>query len=212
MKAITAIALVSSIVAGIACAAEPQPQPSPGFYVGAEIGTAAAHTTVPAGVAWQTNVDTSTTGWNLFAGFRPQKYFGAELGYIDFGKSKVNNIDDGNADVIYEATAKNHAIALYLVGYVPLMPNTWDIFAKAGYARLTSETFSSYNFPNICVGNPCSFVGSSSTSTSNTTGDFAFALGTQYRFGSVAFRAEYQKITGTQTKPDLFSVGVAWNF
>ena len=171
MKAITAKALVSFVtVAGMACAAEPLPQPSPGFYVGAELGTAAAHTTVPAGIAWSTNVDTSTAGWNLFAGFRPQKYFGAELAYLDFGTSKVNNINDGSADTIYEARAKNHAIAGYIIGYVPLLPAKWDLFAKAGYARLTTETDSNGNYPNICIGTSC--VDMSSTSTSNTTGNF----------------------------------------
>ena len=213
MKAITVTSLVGlTAFAGMAYAAEPQSTPPLGFYAGAEIGTAAAHTDVNAANVWGTNVNTSTTGWSLFAGFRPQKYFGAELDYIDFGKSKVNDISDGNADVIYEATAKNHAIAGYLVAYAPLLPNTWDLFAKVGYARLTTETFSSYNFPNICVGNPCSFVGSSTTSDSNTTGDFAYALGTQYRFGSVALRAEYQQISGSKAQPDMFSIGLTWNF
>ena len=212
MKLITAMTLVAFTFAGVTNAAEPQSTPPLGFYAGAEIGTAAAHTDVNAANVWGTNVNTSTTGWSLFAGFRPQKYFGAELDYIDFGKSKVNDINDGNADVIYEASAKNHAIAGYLVAYAPLVPNTWDLFAKIGYARLTTETFSSYNFPNICVGNPCSFVGSSTTSESNTTGDFAYALGTQYRFGSVALRAEYQQINGSKAQPDMFSIGFAWNF
>ena len=211
MKSIAAIALIATAFTSLANAAEPQPQPPLGFYAGAEIGTAAAHTTVPAGIVWQTNVDTSTTGWNLFAGFRPQKYFGAELAYIDFGSSKVNNISDC-CDTIFEARAKNHAIAGFIIGYVPLMPGKWDLFAKAGYARLTTETDSNGNYPNICVGNPCAIVGTSSTSTSNTAGDFAFGVGTQYRFGQLALRAQYQKITGTQAKPDMFSVGVAWTF
>lgn len=210
MKAITAITLVTfAAFAGLAYAADPQPQPSPGFYVGAEVGPAAAHTTVPAGIVWQTNVDTSTTGWNVFAGFRPQKYFGAELAYIDFGSSKVNNVSDC-CDLIYEARAKNHAIAGFIIAYVPLLPAKWDIFAKAGYARLTTETDSNGNYPNICLGTSC--VGMSSTSTSNTAGDFIYGVGTQYRFDSLALRVEYQKISGTQVKPDIFSVGVAWNF
>ncbi len=212
MKLFTAITWMAlTTLAGTAHSAEPLPQPSPGFYVGAGIGAAAAHTTVPAGITWQTNVDTSTTGWNLFGGFRPQKFFGAELEYIDFGSSKVNNISDC-CDLIYEARAKNHAIAGFIIGYVPLLPAKWDIFAKAGYARLTTETESNGNYPDICVGNPCAIVGMSSTSTSNTAGDFAYGFGTQYRFGSLALRLEYQKITGTQAKPDMFSAGLSWNF
>ena len=212
MKATTAVVLAGlAAIAGLAYAADPPPPPARNFYAGAEIGAAAAHTTVPAGIAWQTNVDTSTTGWNLFAGFRPHKYFGAELAYLDFGSSKVDNVSDC-CDVIYEARAKNHAIAGFVVGYVPLLPVYWDIFVKAGYARLTTETDSNGNYPDICVGNPCSIVGMSSMSTSNTTGNFAWGIGTQYRFDSLALRVEYQKITGNQAKPDMFSVGVAWNF
>lgn len=216
MKAIIVITLAAvTAYAGMAYSAEPQPPPpkSLGFYVGAGLGTATANTTVIV-PGWQTKVDSSTTGWNLFAGFRPQQYFGAELAYIDFGSAKVNNVSDGNQDIFYQARAKNSAIAGYIVGYLPLLPARWDIFAKAGYASLKTTTDSNGNFPNIatCIGSSCGIIGAFSTSDSKTSGEFTYGLGTQYRFDSLAVRLEYQRIDGTNAKPEMFSLGLAWNF
>jgi hypothetical protein len=212
MKLINAVAIVGlTAFTGMAWAAEGGK--SLGFYVGGEIGSATANTTVQT-VSMQAKVDSSTTGWSVFAGFRPQKFFGAELSYIDFGSAKVNNVQDGAGDIIYQARAKNSAIAGYIIGYLPLLPSKWDVFAKAGYSRLSTKTDSNGNYPNIstCNGSSCQIVGMASTSESKRTGDFAYGIGTQYRFGSLGLRVEYQKITASQAKPDMFSVGVAWNF
>lgn len=186
---------------------------STGVYVGAGVGSATANTTVHT-PGWQAQVDNTTTGWNVFAGMRPGKILGVELNYIDFGNSRVNNVQDGSGNVIYQASAKNTAVTGYFVGYVPSLPTGWDIFGKVGIALLDTKTDSNGNYPNIAICNAtsCPIVGMASTSTSHRTNDFAYGIGAQYRFGSVGVRAEYQKITASEAKPDLISVGVTWNF
>jgi Outer membrane protein beta-barrel domain len=211
MKAITAITLVAfTAFAGTAYAADP-----PLFYAGASFGAASSNTYVQT-TNWTQLVDKSTLGWSLFAGIRPLSYLGAELNYIDFGNSKVNNIRDGIGDITYQASAKNTAIAGYVVGYLPLVPSRFDLFAKAGYAHLSTKTDSNGNYPHEVTcdvsGSSCQVVGMATLSTSNQRNEFAYGFGGQYLFGLLGVRMEYQKISGTQAKPNMFSVGVTWSF
>ncbi len=215
MRAISAIASIGlTVFAGMALAEEPnQPSKQPlGLYAGAQVGVAAANTVVPQYTGART-VDSASFGWSLFAGTRPGKYLGAEIGYIDFGKSKSNNITDGSANITYEASAKNSAFTATVLGYLPLA-TSWDLFARAGYARVSTKTDSNGNYPSsgVCDASGCHTVGIASWSTSTSDSDFIYGFGTQYRVDSLSIRLEYQKISASQARPDLLSVGVAWHF
>ncbi len=220
MKVISAAALIGLVAPPrMACAAEPHQVL--GFFVGGEIGTAKSDNFVESPV-WTYQVDESTMGWGAFAGIRPFKYFGAEVNYIDFGTAKKNNISDGAGNTTYQASAKNDAISGYIVGYLPLLQSNWDIFAKAGYARLNTRTESNGNYPNVYVcsgglGQNCQLfgltpIGIASHSTSDHQTAFAYGFATQYQFGSVGVRVEYQKIDASRAKPQMISAGVTWTF
>ncbi len=220
MKTINAAAIVGlTAYAGLAHTAESQQ--SLGFYVGGEIGTAKSDNFVQSPV-WTYHVDESTTGWGVFAGIRPLKFLGAEVNYIDFGTAKKDNISDGAGNITYQASATNDAITGYIVGYLPLLQSHWDVFAKAGYASLNTKTNSNGNYPNVYVcsgglGPNCQLfgltpIGMASHSTSDHQNAFAYGFGTQYQFGSVGVRVEYQKIDVSQAKPNMISVGVTWTF
>lgn len=216
MKAVYATTVIGlAAIANVAHAGEANK--SPGYYVGGEFGTAKSSTPVPTNIGGELQVDKSSTGWSVFAGIRPSKYFGAELNYIDFGSPHIDNLLIEQlplpaGDIIYRATAKNTAIAGYVMGYLPLIPSRWDLFAKAGYASLTTKANSNGNYPNVCTGQPCVPLGLASASSSHQKSDFAYGLGTQYRFNSIGVRAEYQKVSTSADGPSLVSVGLTWNF
>jgi hypothetical protein len=42
--------------------------------------------------------------------------------------------------------------------------------------------------------------------------DFAYGAGTQAKFGAIAVRAEYERISASGGKPDIVSLGITWNF
>lgn len=203
---------VLAAVTGVANAADPPN--SLGAYVGAEVGTANSSATVPAYVGSIT-VDKNPTGWTVFAGVRPKKYYGAELDYTDFGNAKVTNLQQDQLqppDVTYVASAKNTAFSGYVIGYLPMVPSGWDLFAKAGFASLTTRTHSEGNYPNACTGQPCMPIGMASLSSRHQQAYFTYGFGTQYRFGALGVRAEYQRINSTFVNPHLISVGVYWKF
>lgn len=187
----------------------------PDYYVGAAVGSARpdAHVTTWNGMY---TVDGSTTGWNLFAGVRAQKWFGAEIGYFDFGKSKAHDLSDGTTSITYQASAESSALAGFLVGYLPFMPEHWDLIAKAGFARLSTTTDSNGNYPDLGVCNgsgSCPPLGVASYNTSDHSDNFAYGLGVQYRFDDIGVRLEYDKISGSSdAKPSLLSLGVTWAF
>lgn len=217
MRAIGHVALTAVIAfVGLASAAEPSRQS--GIYVGAEIGSAKTSTWVD---TWSQQYDVSgtTTGWGLFAGFRPGKYFGGEINYLDFGNVNSHNLGDSAAGVTYNASAKTDAFGLHFVGYLPVAKG-WDLFGKVGYARLQTTTNSNGNYPNICVvvpaGGSCTPVGMASRSTSHDNDSFAWGIGAQYRLNSTSVRVEYQQLATTSGvnngSPSLLSLGVAWHF
>ena len=209
VAAVTAAALFST-------APHAQQAQSPlGAYVGAEVGTAQLTDSVPTPISpWV--MDKSTTAWSVFAGIRPRKFLGLELGYIDFGNAKATNIQWDSlaqgSDVTYLASAKNHAWTGYVVGFLPIRRTGWDLFAKAGYASLTSKTYSNGNYPNVCTSPGCVPVGMASQSSSHQQGDFAYGFGAQYRFGALGVRAEYQRLTTSGVQPRHVALGLTWQF
>lgn len=55
--------------------------------------------------------------------------------------------------------------------------------------------------------------GSPATLAQNQWGtNFAYGAGVQARMGSLAVRADYERIDASSGTPDLFSLGVSWTF
>jgi hypothetical protein len=42
--------------------------------------------------------------------------------------------------------------------------------------------------------------------------DFAYGAGAQAKFGAIAIRAEYERISASGGNPDILSLGVTWIF
>jgi Outer membrane protein beta-barrel domain len=185
-------------------------QESPlGLYVGAGVGTATVRQD-PGPDTGYYGFAREDFGWDAFIGVRPSPYLGAEIGFLDFGHTDHNGYYTG---YYAPANASAHAPVGFAVGYLPVNP-WWDVYLKAGAARL----YRAWNFTAapcppyaLCpAGLPSSYVGSS------TDWDFAWGIGTQWKFGPTAVRLEYQRVeTGGSTNsgdPDMLSVGVSWTF
>jgi len=214
LNAVAAVGLLA--VAGLAQAQEAKTNPL-WFYAGGEFGS--SHTIASVVSAGDPSIilNQHTSAWTGFVGLRPTQYFGAELSYADFGRARINNVTDGDGNITYVAQTKVTTKSVYLVGYLPLGDHKWDLFAKAGLGRLTSEQSSAGNYPTICVsppGNPsiCTPLGLASASTRQTQTGIVYGMGAQYRFGSWSVRAEYVSIGNTSDRPNAYLLGAYWNF
>jgi opacity protein-like surface antigen len=121
-RAISAAGLVALAMLGVTPVFA---QNDSGLYVGAGVGQFNVKIDNVEDVG-QTlgNFDSDDTVWKIFAGWRFNKYLGAELNYIDLGKPNdtVNNV---------RVEAEINGVAPYLVGTFPLGPV--ELFARVGY-------------------------------------------------------------------------------
>jgi hypothetical protein len=174
-----------------------------GLYIGGAIGQSRVEATE---IACQCdldqeivreNFDKSHLAFQGVLGARPISLVGAEVDYIYFGKP------DGQA-FGFPASASVKGVAAFGVLYLPVP--VVDIYLKAGVARLESTVKYSYCGPCAC--NFC--LNSIQLDRTNTTG--AGGVGAQYRVGSWAVRAEYERFNAAGGNPSLLSAGITWTF
>lgn len=209
MKAVSALGCV--LAAGCLClsAHSARAQETPlGFYVGAGGGTATLRQDPTPDTGYYGFVR-EDFGWDAFVGVRPLPYLGAELGYVDF--SSGNRYDYYPGYYVPGHVSADAPVG-FAVGYLPVQP-WWDLYLKAGAARLHR----SWDFvPEADCGYAGCGIAFASYPGSLTEWDFAWGLGTQWKFGPAAFRVEYQRVnTGGSANagdPDLLSFGVSWTF
>ncbi len=147
------------------------------------------------------------TAWKLVAGMRPISPIGAEFEYIDFGHNTngyTTSVLGSTASVAADSHPK--AEALFGLFYLPIPLPLLDVYGKAGVARLQSNVDASFN----CTGTLCTVVAPFHSSYEDTR--FAYGAGVQTKWGGLALRAEYERISANLGDPDLFSLGVTWTF
>jgi hypothetical protein len=152
-----------------------------GFYVGASIGQAGMEDLVD-----DLDFDADDTGYKVFAGFRFFDWLGAEASYIDLGSPSDEILgEDVNGDA--------DAFDAFLVGFLPI--TTFDVFAKVGAVAWDSR----FDIEDV------DFV------DDDDGVDLAYGVGAQFRLGSAALRAEYERFEFGRDA-DMVSVGVSWTF
>lgn len=176
---------------------------SSGLYVGAAIGEShvESSTSLVLGDLFPTTqteeIDKRHAAFKVMLGARPISWVGAEIDYIDFGKP-------GGTLFGYPAYVSLKGPAALGVLYLPVP--VVDLYLKAGIARLESTVNGSACSPCQCA--ICTFTFQTNrTNTSGTAG-----VGIQYRIGSWAVRAEYERFNAAGGKPSLLSAGVIWSF
>jgi opacity protein-like surface antigen len=177
-----------------------------GLYLDAGIGTATLRQEPGLDTGYY-GLSRETFGWDAFIGVRPLPYLGAEIGYLDFGSTNRFGYYPG---IFLPEHASANAPAGFAVGYLPVQP-WWDLYLKAGAARL-HRTWGA--FPASDCGNCEIAIAYAPYSASTTDWDFAWGAGTQWKFGPMALRLEYQRVStdgnAIAGDPDLLTVGVSW--
>ena len=206
-KALVATLAVGACAASTAALADSTLNPL-GFYVGAGAGYSTIRSDDPAyGLPGYYN--DHETAWKVIAGVRPISIIGAEFEYIDFGQPDTHN---GYYDTAYYGTDSHpRAAALFAVGYLPIPIPFFDIYGKAGVARLKTDVTTDV-YPSCNPNSPCTTNTGYSYRHDETDNKFAYGVGVQSKMWGVAFRAEYERISSTYGDPDALTVSATWTF
>ena len=153
-----------------------------GLYIGGGLGQASFKDDVS-----NVTFDESTTGWKVFGGVRPLKFFGVEASYIDFG-----SLDGTEGGVSWEADTTGWDG--FVMGVLPIA--FVELFAKAGFVYAELETTISGN------------------SLSDNEFDPAYGVGAAIVLGeTLGIRAEWERFEiGTIDDLNMYGVGVELRF
>jgi hypothetical protein len=180
-----------------------------GFYAGAAVGESHVRTgkNIIGDTDYEYPFDAQHSAWKVTAGIRPISPLGVELEYIDFG-----NPSSGLSNAAFGGLSKadQKAVSLFGLGYLPLSVPFLDVYGKLGIARLHTTATEVSPIP-FC---PAGFTscGPSTFNISDSSTNFAYGVGLQGKIGSLAIRAEYERISASGGNPDIFSLGVTWTF
>lgn len=177
-----------------------------GLYAGAAVGQSQVDTGSGGVVPSPTDhFRKNHSAFKIMAGVRPISLLGAELAYIDFGHPS-GALGGAPADVGMKA------VAAFAVLYLPVP--VVDVYVKAGAARLQSTINGTVY--SACVILPGQLPGNCQPSApfrvDRTNTSFAAGAGAQFKVGSLAVRAEYERFTTVGGNPRLVSVGITWTF
>jgi Outer membrane protein beta-barrel domain len=179
-----------------------------GFYLGAGVGYSTVRSD-DAAYGLPGYYNDHQAAWKAIAGVRPIPIVGAEFEYIDFGQPGTHR---GYNYVNYNGLDSHpRASALFGVGYLPLPVPFFDVFGKAGVARLQTDVTTVTGVVTCPVSTPnCPpFIVSRQNKTDNK---FAYGVGLQSKVWGVAFRAEYERISSPYGDPDALTVSATWTF
>jgi opacity protein-like surface antigen len=177
-----------------------------GLYIGGGVGESHVRSDTRAFSNLNGFVE-NRTAWKALVGVRPISLLGAELEYTDFGHPGESNVGPLPPGIIYNVDVSQKATSLFGLLYWPLPLPIFDIYGKAGFARLQTDTNVSWRCvaPVTCVANP-------SYQQSSTDTRFAYGVGAQAKFLALGVRAEYERISAPGGSPDLFSLVATYTF
>lgn len=178
-----------------------------GFYLGGSVGESNVRFSGPYNDWYGGGYQDSHVGWKALVGIRPIPVLGAELAYTDFGE--VHSVTPG--PYYGTSTSSSHPTAASLQGvlYAPMPIPMFDVYAKAGLARLAEKVSGASYAQGSCPVFGC-VPSQFAFNTTNTK--FAYGVGTQWRIANLALRAEYERVSATYGDPDFLSVGLTWGF
>jgi hypothetical protein len=194
-------------VVGCAASTAAMAEDPAGFYLGAGVGYSTIRSDDPA-YGLPAYYNDHQTAWKAIAGVRPLPFIGAEVEYIDFGQPG-NHHFFSNSFNTNGFDSHPRAGVLYGVGYLPIPVPFFDVFGKAGVARLQTDvtTITSYCPPGSNCLAPITI-----SRHNETDNKFAYGVGVQSKAWGVAFRAEYERISSQFGDPDALTVSATWTF
>ncbi len=188
-----------------------------GMYVGGSVGQSHVRSDQvlffsPVGTPLTSAVSLakSATGWKLLVGLRPISWVGAELAYVDFGHPTATKGPPPAFGLSYNAGLRAKAATAFGILYAPIPIPRFDMYAKAGLARLQTTVNGDALFG--CWGPLTCPVGFGTIHRDQTSARFAYGAGMQARLSAIGIRLEYERIRASEGDPDLLSLGVTWSF
>ena len=158
-----------------------------GFYLGAGLGQSKLDPDQSKLNFSALNYDDKDQGYKLIAGIRPLDVLGAEIDYVDLGKTDGSGT--GGA-----VRSKAQLFNASVLGFVPL-PFV-DIFGKVGIAR-SKARYQEDGVSNLKLDST----------------DFSWGVGVQAHFRSLGARLEYERFNLPRTNTSsMVSLGVTWTF
>jgi len=188
-----------------------------GIYIGGSVGQSHVRSDQvlfygPDGIPLTSEVSVakSATGWKVLVGFRPISWAGAELAYVDFGNPTASQGPPPGFGLSYTARLNAKAATAFGVLYAPIPIPRFDMYAKAGLARLRTTVDGDALFgcwpPLLCA------VGGGAVHRDQSSARLAYGAGMQARLSAIGIRLEYERISASGGDPDLLSLGVTWSF
>ena len=180
-----------------------------GFYLGASGGLSKARSVcntnwLPAGTTVG-GCDKKDVGWKVYGGYQFTPHWGAEVGYLDFGKQRWSVAVGGVTPSTAEAEAK--AWQLVATGTVPLIAgSSWSapgfsLFGKLGLYHSDTD------------------VRATGVSASGKSTDWTVGAGARWDFTrNVSMRIEWERFNNTgnstigTTDLDMLSIGAMFRF
>ena len=216
MKHAAALATLAATLAVGAGYAHAAPDDHAGWYAGIDLargnlglsGGGIDGAVANQGIAGKASVSTQDTGAALNFGYRYNRSFALEGGYIDLGKYSYSTFTTAPVADTLQGLYKAHALSLSAVGILP-MNNKWSLFGKAGITRTTAQ---------LSASSMSGAIGLGSASASGI--GLLVGAGATYDFAKNWFgKAELDRYThvgdpGTTGQSDInvFSLGMGLRF
>jgi hypothetical protein len=184
---------------------------------GWELGAGIGFHTHEESVVDQTIFDGKGTAYKLFAGYRFNKYFAAELAYMDGGDPAESYVDTVTGEPIERIEAQVHGFQASVMGALPIAQSAFSLFGRVGY--FDSKT-------DVRVIDQTDAFAPPATFTSNSEDPF-FGIGLMAALDGALLRLEYEFIdfdvedivddtTGDTfeagSKSSIVSLSVLWVF
>ena len=165
-------------------------------YLGFSVGQSDTDEDVAAGLIDSGTVDGKDTGFKLYGGYRVNRHFALEAGYVDLGEVGYRGTFTGLP--VTNGQIETSGLNLSAVGIVPI-GQSFSLFGKVGLFLWESEA------TDLTGGAPF-------RSTADDT-DVSFGLGASFDFGrNFSLRGEWERFEVAGSDSDLLSVGFAYRF
>jgi OOP family OmpA-OmpF porin len=188
MKTAFAIVLPAAVMAVSAPAVAQQSDA--GWYIGGSYGMS----TFDLDTTGITNpsVEDGDSGFKIFGGFQFTKHWGAEVGYVDFGKAGIRGSVIG---IPFTGDLGITAFTLAGTGTLPLGTN-FALLGKVGLAQWEADA---------------SVSGAGSASDSGS--DMFYGIGARYSFNkNLSVQAEYEVLDMDVDSVTMMSIGLRYKF
>lgn len=159
--------------------------------------------------------DETHSAYQAVVGIRPISFLGAEVTYMNFGRSTVGNPSFSNVLPLPPAPyptavqASQRGESAYALLYLPVP--IIDVYVKAGLSRINTDTSATYALPGVgtcTISDPnCGFETVRRTVTDTS---FAYGAGLQWKLGAWAIRGEYERFSAAGANPTLLSIGMTY--